>query len=120
MSKFNINDFAKHIDMHDPCDLSIDFIKKAYDLLEYAENNPWKYLEGGTDIERYLHYGYTLKLMDCKSPTELKHCNLALYHKNTIGTWVIKAQTYLDKDIDVGITRLLGQYLKFLKNDNKI
>lgn len=107
----------KHIDIKDPKDLSIDFIKKAYDMVWYAENNPFDF-EGA---ERYIAYGYSIKLAKCKkSSNSEKHCNLVLVKHNTIGMNIVKSQTYLDKDLDLGIIRLLGNYIKLLKDDEKI
>lgn len=111
MGTIDLTELGNRIDITNPRDLSIDFVKKAYELIEYSEEHPYDY-EG---MKHYLVHGYSLKLAGCKSPTELKHCNFTLIKNSTI-----KAQTYMDKDINLGIAKLLGTYLKLLKKDKAI
>ena len=120
MGQIDITTLGKSKVTNDPRDLSIDFIKKAYELVWWADEHPWEHLVSGTDLERYLTYGYVLQLSKCKSPTELKHCNLRLVKLNTIGEWTTKAQTYMYKDLDIGIIKLCESYIELLKKEKQI
>lgn len=115
MGQIDITSFAKR-DFTKPEDLSVDFIKKAYDLVEFAEQNPDDYFDLGACT--FLAYGYSLKLVNCKSPTELKQCNLALVKSGAFDR--IKSQTYSYKDLDLGILKLCESYIEYLRKDNKI
>ena len=108
---FNIANYQTN-DPNNPKDLSILFIRCAYELLDCIKKDPFNCL----GLQRYVSHGYYLKIV--KSNNNKKQFNLTLCKRGQDPIKTSKSNTYREDHLDIAIPRLLTKYLELLHKDN--
>ena len=112
---FNKDDYSTK-DYDNPKELSIQFTKKAYELLDIVKKNPYDF----DGVRRYISHGYYLEASACKKPSAKKQFNILLCKQDVDSLRHNKANTYHDDNLVIGIAKLQMKYLSYLLEDKII